>query len=681
MASIKTKLASLNLGIAALITAVLGLFLWMVADLSEDLSRARMDPPRTEDALANLDGQVTEVTLALWTLSSAVDGHELRLHADAVDAALGVLREGIDILSTTLSPGGAEQLSDGVERIADGAKTLAQARRALLDANRIRGETVPLLADMLFDQARTEDDRRTVSALMANLDTVLEGDSSLKETLPRACDDLTGSAKSPPCQVLDEILTSALLPRAGEAALRVAVANVADHLRAFRTALSQPRAALEGARTSALASWSDRLVMLTSAMTVALVLAMPLFFVSQWVQEVQIVRRIEVMRRGMVDWLKGRAPVIPNQGEDELAQMETYLTRFKETIERRDAVLKATSEGLERARENLRTILSTTPTGILLADLSQRAILETNGAAERLLDFDTAIESYETLRRTLLTQDPWSEILTRVAGGDRVENAEVALTPGRGKARRSLGETGPRTGGDVTKTPFEEQSSWLLVSAREVTFDGERRALIGLADITRQKVLEAELRERAIRDPLTGLYNRRHFDALALQALKRFRRDGEPVSVVMMDIDHFKAINDTHGHVNGDRALRRLADIIRDSIREADTPGRLGGEEFGLLLPGVDLTGARVFAERLRRAVAEATVRLPQDRTLSMTVSLGIAQIDLEDTLERVVSRADAALYTAKRDGRDRVMDQRDARPPGLAPGLTPGIAPVDGTR
>jgi diguanylate cyclase (GGDEF)-like protein len=200
------------------------------------------------------------------------------------------------------------------------------------------------------------------------------------------------------------------------------------------------------------------------------------------------------------------------------------------------------------------------------------------------------------------------------------------------------------------------EPSWLLVSARAVPFDGQLRALVGLADISRQKELEAELRERAIRDPLTGLFNRRHFEAQALQALKRARRDGGPVSLVMSDIDHFKSINDTHGHVNGDRALRRLAEIIRATIREADTPGRLGGEEFGLLLPGVDRDGARVLAERLRKATEETILRLPHDKILSMTVSLGVAQAHPDDTLESLVTRADTALYAAKNGGRNRVV-------------------------
>ncbi|WP_413207607.1 diguanylate cyclase [Rhodospirillum sp. A1_3_36] len=669
MASIKTKLVSLNLGIATLITAVLGLFLWMVASLSEDLSQARMSLPQMEATFTNLDNQVTEATLALWTLSFAANGHNLLERAKEVETVIGTMREDVNTLKDTMQDaphqGGVVSLSNELLLLENRAQAITEARRALLNAKRIRGRSIPLLTEMLFEQATTEEERKNAAVLLVDLEQALHGKPAFRDALPERCQRLTGAQDSPPCRLLDEILNNLLHPRAAEDALRLAVGEVGNHLRSFRAILNASRTQIEDSRATALTSWSDRLTLLTTAMTVALVLAVPVLFFSQWIQEIQIIRRLEAMRNGMADWLKGRAPVIPVRGEDELDQMETYLTRFKETIERRDVVLKSTSEGLERARENLRTLLATVPTGILLIDLSERMILESNVAAERLLGIDTAETAHETIRRTLPTQEPWSDILTRVASGDRVENAEVTLMPGRGKVPQSDRNiaNGPPTQSHPELGSAEGESSWLLVSARSIPFDGGLRALIGLADISRQKELEKELRDRAIRDPLTGLYNRRHFEALALQSMKRFRRNGEPLTVALMDIDHFKVINDTHGHVNGDRALRRLAEIIADTIREADTPGRLGGEEFGLLLPGVDLKGAHVFAERLRKAVAETSIRLPQDETLTLTVSLGIAQIRLEDTLESLVNRADMALYAAKHGGRNRVEDEKALLP------------------
>jgi diguanylate cyclase (GGDEF)-like protein len=633
MTSIKTKLVSLNLVIAAVITAMLGLFLWFTADLGGDIDRTRIALSQVEAALTDLDDRVLETTLALWDQSSATDGFALRTRTETAEDQARVLREAVAVLKASLGDAAAEQLMDRAVLLQESVEEQAKARRLLLEVYRVRGKNVFQLGDMLG--ARLGE--AAAAAFMADLAGILAEKPGAAERGPELvgrCATQVGDAGAPPCRLLREILDQPLSPREAEIALRTTVLRTGARLRDFRAALEGPRTALEADRSDALERWHGRLALMTMGMTMALVIALPLFFLSQWIQEVLILRRIDGMRRSMADWLKGRAPVIITRGEDELDQMESYLKRFQETIERRDAVLRTTAEGLERARENLRTLLATAPTGILLADLSTRAVLESNQTAQRLLGLEASDRPLEHLLETLLTESPWSEVLARVASGDRVENAEITLPP-------------VKDGGEP---------SWLLVSARAVPFDGQLRALVGLADISRQKELEAELRERAIRDPLTGLFNRRHFEAQALQALKRARRDGGPVSLVMSDIDHFKSINDTHGHVNGDRALRRLAEIIRATIREADTPGRLGGEEFGLLLPGVDRDGARVLAERLRKATEETVLRLPHDKILSMTVSLGVAQAHPDDTLESLVTRADTALYAAKNGGRNRVV-------------------------
>ncbi len=150
------------------------------------------------------------------------------------------------------------------------------------------------------------------------------------------------------------------------------------------------------------------------------------------------------------------------------------------------------------------------------------------------------------------------------------------------------------------------------------------------------------------RDALTGVANRRGF-MLALDAAhRRAVRDGARYGLLMIDIDHFKRINDSHGHAAGDEALRGLALQLQHTLRAGDTVGRLGGEEFCLLLPGCDLDGARHLAERLCRAVAEAN---------AITVSIGVALADAAaENGEQALARADAALYRAKNEGRNRVV-------------------------
>jgi diguanylate cyclase (GGDEF)-like protein len=159
------------------------------------------------------------------------------------------------------------------------------------------------------------------------------------------------------------------------------------------------------------------------------------------------------------------------------------------------------------------------------------------------------------------------------------------------------------------------------------------------------------LRHQAETDALTGLTNRRHFLGLAQQALDAAREGGRPLSLLMLDLDHFKDINDSHGHQAGDLVLRAVARCLGEVVREFDTVGRLGGEEFGILLPGLDAAGATRVAHRLRRAVAEL-----HPGGYTVTTSLGVATGT--DDVDALLARADECLYAAKGAGRNRVSFQ-----------------------
>jgi len=156
-------------------------------------------------------------------------------------------------------------------------------------------------------------------------------------------------------------------------------------------------------------------------------------------------------------------------------------------------------------------------------------------------------------------------------------------------------------------------------------------------------------------DGLTGLLNRNHWLEVVSSELRRFWRTDAPVSLLILDIDHFKNVNDQFGHLVGDEALRNIAAILRESLRDPDTPGRYGGEEFGVVLPDTDAEGACVIAERVRRSIGEANVvRKPGIRC---TVSIGVAEAtaDLTDS-RQWIERADRALYRAKALGRNRTV-------------------------
>ncbi|MBF0354030.1 MAG: diguanylate cyclase [Alphaproteobacteria bacterium] len=179
-----------------------------------------------------------------------------------------------------------------------------------------------------------------------------------------------------------------------------------------------------------------------------------------------------------------------------------------------------------------------------------------------------------------------------------------------------------------------------------------------LLDITHRKTMEEELRLLATTDSLTGINNRRHFMEIATAETERARRYGHTLSAMMLDIDHFKKVNDTYGHAAGDDVLRAMTKICSSILRKGDALGRLGGEEFAILLPETEIKGALTLAERLRENIAQAQVQSGID-TIRFTTSIGVSQLyPGEQSVEALLSRADDALYEAKNSGRNKVMPE-----------------------
>jgi len=188
---------------------------------------------------------------------------------------------------------------------------------------------------------------------------------------------------------------------------------------------------------------------------------------------------------------------------------------------------------------------------------------------------------------------------------------------------------------------------------------GRRRAFLHswLDAMTRADLAQAnsKLLTLAHTDPLTGLSNRRLFDLTAEREVARARRQRESICVLMLDVDHFKRVNDQHGHDAGDRVLRALAGTAQQMLRETDLLARFGGEEFVALLPNTALESARTVAERLRVKLGELRIPNGQQAPIQITVSIGVAQLghfDLDDALKD----ADRALYLAKNSGRNQVQ-------------------------
>lgn len=173
---------------------------------------------------------------------------------------------------------------------------------------------------------------------------------------------------------------------------------------------------------------------------------------------------------------------------------------------------------------------------------------------------------------------------------------------------------------------------------------------------TRIHALNAQLQDLATRDVLTGLFNRRHLQSRLAKDLADCAAAGTPMSVIMLDLDHFKVVNDTHGHLVGDEVLRSVGRIIAERVRATDMACRYGGEEFLVVLPGLPSGPAMQRAESLRTRIRDATVSAGSPN-LKVTASLGVATYPQDgETGELLLRAADEALFGAKRAGRDRVV-------------------------
>lgn len=194
-----------------------------------------------------------------------------------------------------------------------------------------------------------------------------------------------------------------------------------------------------------------------------------------------------------------------------------------------------------------------------------------------------------------------------------------------------------------------------VVSVVELPDGGPSGFIVVTRDLTRKKREADDLRDAATKDFLTGIFNRRAFEEIARQELQRWQRGRDPLSLLMIDADHFKRVNDTYGHGTGDDVLRALARAVTDQVRELDVVARLGGEEFVVLLPSTDAIGGRAIAERIRTSIEALRVTAADGSKVRFTVSVGVAEATREATsIELLLQRADDALYEAKRRGRNR---------------------------
>ena len=209
---------------------------------------------------------------------------------------------------------------------------------------------------------------------------------------------------------------------------------------------------------------------------------------------------------------------------------------------------------------------------------------------------------------------------------------------------------------------FGKEGRWLFFTAAPLRDSSGKfiGAIETLQDITEQKFAEQALRESenryrtlSVTDGLTRLYNSRHFYERMGSEIERAVRYQRPLSLLLLDVDNFKQLNDTHGHLEGDNALQKLAEVIKSCLRSADTAYRYGGEEFTVLLPETGIAAAELLADRLRIAFANTPLQLGSGTVIHSTVSIGVTEYALMENVRSFVRRVDDAVYQAKRRGKN----------------------------
>ena len=311
-------------------------------------------------------------------------------------------------------------------------------------------------------------------------------------------------------------------------------------------------------------------------------------------------------------------------------------------VEETNAALKLSEEKFSKAFRN-------SPDPMIISSVHDGLIYEINDGFTKSFGYTAA----ELIGRTTLEIGLWPDstqrerIVMLMNEQDSLRNYEHDLRTRDGRIVAVLGS--------ANKVAINERLYWL----------------VQLRDITERKSLMVELEKQANSDYLTGLPNRRHFMQLAEQELQRAYRYDRPLSMLMLDLDHFKWLNDQHGHLSGDDMLQRVGECFSLALREHDLIGRIGGEEFAALLPETDLPQAIEVAQRVCQLTAGIRLTTMTGAEISTTVSIGIATTRPErESIDALLSRSDRALYRAKAEGRNcwkaDTENSNDAPSPGI---------------
>jgi diguanylate cyclase (GGDEF)-like protein len=293
---------------------------------------------------------------------------------------------------------------------------------------------------------------------------------------------------------------------------------------------------------------------------------------------------------------------------------------------------------LDSSRKLLERIFMAVPIPLLVTERDTGRLLNANPAATTYFGGLENVRAQDTIRAVYADPSQRDELIRIIDEHGQVDGFEITVALPDGTRRE------------------------MLLAGSRLELDGKDCVITGGVDISARKALEARLEELATRDPLTGVLNRTAFFDRASVELERARRIEKPLSVIMIDLDYFKLINDAYGHAAGDMTLKAFADLCGKHLRAHDFIGRLGGEEFACVLTDADRATASQIAERLRHAAEDLAIE-NAPASLRVTISAGVSEIHFgEDGVSAALARADLALYGAKMRGRNKVVvaDQRD---------------------
>jgi diguanylate cyclase (GGDEF)-like protein/PAS domain S-box-containing protein len=291
----------------------------------------------------------------------------------------------------------------------------------------------------------------------------------------------------------------------------------------------------------------------------------------------------------------------------------------------------AAEQALRESEEKFRVIADTSPVALIIHRVSDGAILYANRAAGILFDRDSAAMIGTPVTSLIENEDSRKVCVEIITGRNEVHGRELMLNSRDGQIR------------------------WASLNAKRITLQGEQAVCCALQDVTEAHNLSLQLSYQAAYDALTGLVNRREFETRLTRAVKSVAVKGTEHAMCFLDLDQFKVINDTCGHIAGDELLRQLGHVLRTHVRKRDTLARLGGDEFAVLLENCSLTQAKRVANTIREAIQNYRF-LWDNKAFGIGVSIGLVAIDLPDEgISEVLRRADVACYQAKERGRNRV--------------------------